>query len=79
MHLKELVAALVRSVEGVGFVDVTSLEVTHSYTTRTGDILTAVAARVYGDAARWPEIHAANKARIANPDVLTPGKVLRIP
>ncbi len=79
LHLKAVVGLVARSVEGVRSVDVTSVEVTHSYKTRPDDILTAVSARVYGDASRWHEIHLANRSRLSDPDVLAPGTILRIP
>jgi hypothetical protein len=47
------------------------------YTIRKGDTLGAIAARFYGDAARFPLIVAAN--RISNPDRLVVGNELVIP
>lgn len=51
-----------------------------TYTTVVGDTLSSIAQHVYGDANRWPEIYAANKAVIgSDPGVLFAGKVLTIP
>ena len=45
-----------------------------------GDTLWDIAQTVYGDATRWPEIYAANTDVIgADPDLIFPGQVLRIP
>jgi nucleoid-associated protein YgaU len=79
LYLKDLASATARSVGGVQSVDTLALEVTHSYATRPGDILSRVAVRVYGDATRWRQIRSANKEKIENPDALSPGVVLTIP
>jgi hypothetical protein len=45
-----------------------------------GDTLWDIAQTVYGDATRWPEIYAANTDVVgADPDLIFPGQVLRIP
>jgi hypothetical protein len=45
-----------------------------------GDTLWDIAQAVYGDATRWPEIYAANTDVVgADPDLIFPGQVLRIP
>jgi hypothetical protein len=45
-----------------------------------GDTLWDIAQDEYGDATRWPEIYAANTDVIgADPDLIFPGQVLRIP
>lgn len=49
------------------------------YTVVPGDTLSAIAQRLYGDSARWPDIFNANQDQIANPDQIFPGQVLRIP
>ena len=45
----------------------------------TGSTLSALARRFYGDAAKWPRIHEANRDQVLNPDRIFPGQVLRIP
>ena len=51
-----------------------------TYTVQSGDTLSAIAQRFYGDANRWPDIHNANRSVIGNdPDRIFPGQVLSIP
>ncbi|MEB3330516.1 MAG: hypothetical protein VKQ33_14925 [Candidatus Sericytochromatia bacterium] len=51
-----------------------------SVVVRPGDSLSAIAARVLGAAARWPELHAANRDRIGDdPRRLRAGVTLRLP
>ena len=45
----------------------------------SGDTLSSIAQKYYGDASRWREIHGANAGIIANPDVIRVGQVLTIP
>jgi nucleoid-associated protein YgaU len=49
------------------------------YTVRRGDTLSAIAAAELGDANRWPEIFALNRAIITNPDRVIPDQVLVLP
>lgn len=45
-----------------------------------GDKLANIKTRVYGNANRWPTIYDANKSVIgANPSLIVPGQVLRLP
>jgi nucleoid-associated protein YgaU len=45
-----------------------------------GDTLWDIAQAEYGDPTRWPEIYAANADVVgADPDLIFPGQVLRIP
>lgn len=46
---------------------------------QTGDTLSRIATKYYGDAKRWSDIVEANRDRIANPDRLVVGTSLRIP
>jgi hypothetical protein len=49
-------------------------------TVAKGDTLWDIAEDEYGDATRWPEIYAANTDVVgADPDLIFPGQVLRIP
>jgi nucleoid-associated protein YgaU len=49
------------------------------YTVPKGDTLSKIAKEHYADAARYPEIFAANKPMLTDPDKIYPGQVLRIP
>lgn len=52
-----------------------------TYTVKSADTLSQVAARVYGDPARWPELWRANQSRLksGDPNKVYPGEVLIIP
>ena len=50
-----------------------------SYTVKSGDTLSKIAKQFYGDASQWKKIHAANRAKIPNPDLIHPGDQLTIP
>jgi nucleoid-associated protein YgaU len=50
-----------------------------TYTVVAGDSLSKIAKREYGDANKWHQIYAANKATISNPDLIHPGQVLTLP
>ena len=49
------------------------------HTVESGDTLSAIARKVYGDANKYPVIFEANKPMLSNPDRIYPGQVLRIP
>ena len=46
---------------------------------KMGDSLSAYALRHYGDLQLWPEILAANRDTIDDPDEIFPGQEIRIP
>jgi len=50
-----------------------------SYTVQSGDSLSKIAKRVYGDANKWHAIFDANRDKIKNPDLIHPGQVLTLP
>lgn len=50
-----------------------------TYTVVSGDSLSRIAKREYGDATLWPRIFDANRDQIKNPDLIHPGQVLKIP
>lgn len=50
-----------------------------TYTVKKGDSLSKIAKEAYGDAAKWKVIHAANKEKVPNPDLIHPGDQLTIP
>jgi nucleoid-associated protein YgaU len=50
-----------------------------TYTVVSGDSLSKIAKREYGDAQKWQVIYQANRDKISNPDLIHPGQVLTIP
>lgn len=50
-----------------------------SYVVVSGDSLSKIAQRVYGDAQEWRKIYDANRDTIQNPDLIHPGQTLRLP
>ena len=52
---------------------------TRTYTVVSGDSLSKIAKREYGDAQQWRKIYDANRDQISNPDLIHPGQVLKIP
>ena len=51
----------------------------HRYTVVSGDSLSKIAKREYGDAQKWRQIYEANREQIKDPDLIYPGQVLTIP
>jgi nucleoid-associated protein YgaU len=49
------------------------------YTVVSGDSLSKIAKKHYGDAMKYPMIFEANKPMLKDPDKIYPGQVLRIP
>jgi nucleoid-associated protein YgaU len=49
------------------------------YVVRPGDTLRSIAARLYGDEARWADLFRANRRAIRNPDALDVGTTLTVP
>jgi nucleoid-associated protein YgaU len=50
-----------------------------TYVVKSGDTLSKIAKELLGDANRWPEILAANKDKITDPNAIKPGQELKIP
>jgi LysM repeat protein len=50
-----------------------------TYTVRSGDTLSVIAAKFYGNPAHWTWIYAANRAKIHNPNSIYVGERLTIP
>lgn len=50
-----------------------------TYVVKSGDSLSKIAQELLGDASRWPEIYAANRDKIEDPNLIYPGQELRIP
>jgi uncharacterized protein YidB (DUF937 family) len=49
------------------------------YTVASGDNLSKIAKRFYGDANQWRKIYDANRDQVENPDLIRPGQKLKIP
>ena len=49
------------------------------YTVVPGDTLSAIAGSWYGNGALWARLYEANRDQIADPNLIFPGQVLRIP
>jgi len=50
-----------------------------TYTVQSGDTLSAIAKKFYGNANDYMEIFNANKDQLTDPDKIKPGQVLKIP
>lgn len=50
-----------------------------TYTVVSGDSLSKIAKRFYGNANHWRVIFEANRDQISNPDLIHPGQVLKVP
>jgi nucleoid-associated protein YgaU len=51
----------------------------HMYTVVSGDSLSRIAQREYGDSSQWRKIFEANRDQIKDPNLIHPGQSLRIP
>ncbi|GEM_PF-2076206 len=78
-YQKERIEKVVGSIEGVALVDLQGIVVTHQYMTNPGDNLSTIAAKVYGDPAKWPDIVKANQQQLTDPNMLKPSTRLIIP
>ncbi len=80
----EKAALTVGNVAGVASVN-NNLEVTNPepeaqyHTVVSGDTLSKIAKKVYGNAMKYPVIFEANKPMLEHPDKIYPGQVLRLP
>ena len=54
-------------------------EVHETYEVKSGDSLSKIAKRVYGDAKAWQAIFDANKDILKDPNKIYPGQKLKIP
>jgi nucleoid-associated protein YgaU len=81
---KEKLVLVVGNARGIAQVD-EDLEVEHPepeatfYTVVSGDSLSKIAKKHYGDASKYPVIFEANRPMLQDPDKIYPGQVLRIP
>ena len=55
------------------------IETERTYTVVSGDSLSRIAKREYGDAGEWRRIYEANRDIVKDPDLIHPGQELRIP
>ena len=81
---KEKVILAVSNVEGIASVDdrisvVIPEPVARFYTVESGDTLTKIAKKYYGDSMKYNVIFEANTPMLEQPDKIYPGQVLRIP
>ena len=81
---REKVVLVLGNTEGIASVDdrmtVAIEEVAAIFhTVVSGDSLSKIAKKVYGDAMKYPIIFEANKPMLKSPDLIYPGQVLRIP
>lgn len=59
--------------------DTTPSAAQRTYTVKSGDTLSKIAKREYGDANQWHKIYEANKDVIKNPDLIYPGQTFKLP
>jgi nucleoid-associated protein YgaU len=52
---------------------------TKIYEVKSGDSLSKIAKKEYGDASKWPQIFEANKDIVKDPNKIFPGQKLKIP
>lgn len=83
---KEKIILAAGNVNGIGEVEDTmkvkskaKVEEATFYTVKSGDSLSKIAKKFYGDAMRYPDIFEANTPMLKHPDRIYPGQVLRIP
>ncbi len=50
-----------------------------TYTVKSGDSLSKIAKKMYGDANDWHRIYEANRDKIKDPDLIHPGQEFTIP
>lgn len=55
------------------------VEVYETYEVKSGDSLSKIAKRVYGNASDWKKIFEANRDLLKDPDKIFPGQKLKIP
>lgn len=81
---REKVVLVVGNTEGIASVDdrmTTAIQEPEAqfHTVVSGDSLSKIAKKYYGNAMKYPVIFEANKPMLTDPDKIYPGQVLRIP
>ena len=79
---KEKAILLAGNIKGVGAVNSDSLTApaaSEFYTIQSGDSLSKIAKKYYGDAMKYPVLFEANREVIKHPDKIYPGQQIRIP
>ncbi len=81
---REKVVLVLGNTEGIANVDdrmTVAIEEPQAqfHTVVSGDSLSKIAKKYYGDAMKYPVIFEANKPMLKSPDLIYPGQVLRIP
>ncbi|RPD96448.1 peptidoglycan-binding protein LysM [Aureibaculum marinum] len=81
---REKVVLVVGNTEGIASVDdrmTTAVQEPEAqfHTVVSGDSLSKIAKKYYGNAMKYPVIFEANKPMLSDPDKIYPGQVLRIP
>lgn len=81
---REKVVLVVGNTEGIASVDdqmTTAVQEPEAqfHTVVSGDSLSKIAKKYYGNAMKYPAIFEANKPMLTDPDKIYPGQVLRIP
>ena len=79
---KEKAILLAGNIKGVGQVvsdNLTAPASSEFYTIQSGDSLSKIAKKYYGDAMKYPALFEANREVIKHPDKIYPGQQIRIP
>lgn len=76
---KEIIAKALSSVEGVEAIDLRGIVVTHQYVTSTGESLSKIAEKVYGNSDNWKDIFKVNQEKISNAHEIQPFMNLLLP
>lgn len=81
---KEKVVLMLGNVAGVATIDdrmsvVVAEPESDFYEVKSGDSLSKIAKKYYGNAMKYPVIFEANQPMLTSPDLIYPGQVLRIP
>ena len=65
--------------DGPGASDLEKQKTMRMYVVESGDSLSKIAKKFYGDASAWKRIYEENREVIHNPDMIQPGWRLKIP